>query len=63
VHTIKKNTDNHLFKEEQVLFPAVIKGMRQMLNGPIAIMASEFEELGGMLRRMRELTNDYVIHV
>lgn len=56
---VKMDIDNHLPKEEQVLFPAILNGQRHMLGGPITVMEAEHEDLGGMLRKMRELTNDY----
>ena len=61
VLTIKEDIDNHLPKEEQVLFPAIKNGMRHMLGGPISVMEAEHDELGNMLRRMRELTNEYIV--
>ncbi|MCL4153463.1 UNVERIFIED_CONTAM: hypothetical protein GTU68_024764 [Idotea baltica] len=60
VERVKTDMENHLPKEEQVLFPAILNKKRHMLSGPISIMEEEHEELGGMLRRIRELTDDYV---
>ncbi len=60
VGQVKFDMENHLPKEEQVLFPAILNKMRHMLGGPISVMEAEHEELGEMLRRIRELTNNYV---
>ena len=60
VMQVQFDMENHLPKEEQVLFPAILNKMRHMLGGPISVMEAEHDELGGMLRRIRELTNDYV---
>jgi regulator of cell morphogenesis and NO signaling len=59
--TIKQDIDNHLPKEEQVLFPAILNGMRHMLGGPISVMEAEHDELGKMLRRVRQLTSDFQV--
>lgn len=59
--TIKEDIDQHLPKEEQILFPAILAGRRHMLGGPISVMEEEHEQLGELLRRMRSLTGDYVV--
>jgi regulator of cell morphogenesis and NO signaling len=58
---IKEDIDQHLPKEEQVLFPAILAGHRHMLGGPISVMEMEHEALGEMLRQLRSLTGDYVV--
>lgn len=58
---VKEDIDQHLPKEEQVLFPAILAGHRHMLGGPISVMEMEHEALGEMLRKIRELTGEYVV--
>jgi regulator of cell morphogenesis and NO signaling len=51
--------EEHMTKEEQILFPAVKEGRGDLTLGPIAVMMVEHDEAGDALRRLRELTNDY----
>lgn len=55
---------SHMMKEEQVLFPAIValsrdEGAVAELDGPIACMLHEHEEVGAALARMRELSHDF----
>lgn len=58
---MKADLDQHLEKEEQILFPMIRQGQGSMATGPIAVMEQEHEAVGGMLRRLRELTGDYTV--
>jgi regulator of cell morphogenesis and NO signaling len=55
--------DEHMEKEEQVLFPAirtlVSGGSAMPLDGPIACMMREHEDAGGDLAQLRALTYEY----
>ncbi len=51
----------HMAKEEQVLFPMIIRGMGVMTGAPISVMQHEHDTAGDLLRRLRELTNDYTV--
>lgn len=60
----------HLLKEEQVLFPYVEQTERSespvfscfgTVHNPIRMMLSEHDTAGDMLRKMRQLTNDYAL--
>lgn len=50
----------HLMKEEQVLFPLILRGGGRSAGMPIRIMTLEHEGHGDALRRTRELTGDLV---
>lgn len=51
--------EQHLAKEEQVLFPAIRAGMRGAgLGMPIQVMRGEHDVHGEDLRKIRELTSD-----
>jgi len=55
---------DHLMKEEQILFPAVVAMSRGEpapgdLDGPIACMVHEHEEVGSALARLRELSHGF----
>jgi regulator of cell morphogenesis and NO signaling len=55
---------SHMMKEEQVLFPAVVAMSRGepapgTLDGPIACMIDEHEEVGAALARLHELSHGF----
>ena len=56
---LKMELEDHLAKEEQILFPMIRKGEGMLADGPIAIMEQEHETAGAALRRLRELTGGY----
>ncbi len=55
---------SHMRKEEQVLFPAITamstgESGAMPLDGPIACMIHEHDEVGAALKRLRELSHDF----
>lgn len=50
---------NHMQKEEQVLFPMMCRNPRRFLAPPIAQMREEHTEHGQMLERMRSIAHDF----
>lgn len=58
---IQAELKQHMMKEEQILFPMIRQGQGARTGGPIAVMEKEHEAVGGALRRMRELTDDYTV--
>ncbi|MAF64617.1 MAG: iron-sulfur cluster repair di-iron protein [Planctomycetes bacterium] len=58
---IKADIEQHLPKEEQILFPTIKAGQGAMAMGPMHVMEMEHETLGGMLREVRSLTNDFTL--
>jgi regulator of cell morphogenesis and NO signaling len=51
----------HMSKEEQVLFPAILAGGRgAQLHMPIRVMLQEHDDHGANLRRLRELTTQFI---
>lgn len=51
----------HLAKEEQVLFPAILAGSRGApVHMPIRVMMQEHDDHGANLQRLRELTTDFI---
>lgn len=50
----------HMQKEEQILFPAITRAVGAGLVGPIRQMEAEHDEHGANLRKLRELTGDFV---
>ncbi len=53
--------EQHMAKEEQILFPMIQAGQGAMAGGPISVMQYEHENAGEMLRTLRSLTNDYAV--
>lgn len=51
----------HMMKEEQILFPMIKRGDGGMANGPINVMLQEHDYVGNVLKRIRELTNNYQV--
>ncbi len=56
---LKAELQDHMMKEEQVLFPMIRQGQGFMADGPISVMESEHESAGDALKRLRKLTNGY----
>ncbi|AEG09716.1 iron-sulfur cluster repair di-iron protein [Shewanella baltica OS183] len=67
VRALVEDLMSHLMKEEKILFPA-IRGLSQAeqvetcfghMGNPINAMQNEHEEVGLILQKLRELTNDF----
>jgi regulator of cell morphogenesis and NO signaling len=56
---LKTELQEHMMKEEQILFPMIRQGRGAMASGPVAVMTHEHDAAGHALKRLRELTNDY----
>lgn len=53
--------EDHLQKEEQILFPMIAEGKGQFAGMPIQVMVIEHDEHGESLRKIRRLTNNLQI--
>jgi len=51
--------EDHMQKEEQVLFPMMRRGGHPMIRGPIAIMLAEHDDHGAQLRALEGLTGGF----
>tara|TARA_R110002072_G_scaffold10569_37_gene49281 strand:- start:5135 stop:5818 length:684 start_codon:yes stop_codon:yes gene_type:complete len=49
----------HMRKEEEVLFPLILRGMGRHALTPIGVMKGEHEDHGDHLKRMREMTDQF----
>lgn len=58
---LKEELDQHMNKEERVLFPLIKAGLGKMAGAPINVMHQEHDSAGEALRRLRELTNNYLV--
>jgi regulator of cell morphogenesis and NO signaling len=52
--------ENHMYKEERILFPAILSGRGAALQGPTLQMEREHDEHALKLQRMRELAGNFV---
>jgi len=58
---LKIELEQHMAKEEQILFPMIQQGQGAMAEGPIAVMHEEHDRAESALARLRTLTDDYVV--
>jgi regulator of cell morphogenesis and NO signaling len=58
---LKAELEQHMVKEEQILFPMIQQGQGAMAGGPISVMEHEHDSAGRALHRLRELTGGYEV--
>ena len=58
---LKAELEQHMAKEEQILFPMIKSGQGSMATGPISVMEHEHDSAGNALKRLRELTDGYQV--
>ncbi len=58
---LKNELEQHMEKEEQILFPMILEGQGAMADGPISVMEHEHESAGAALERLNELTKGYEV--
>jgi regulator of cell morphogenesis and NO signaling len=58
---LKAELEQHMAKEEQILFPMIQRGEGAMAGGPISVMEHEHDSAGRALHRLRELTDGYEV--
>ena len=63
VIALRAELEQHMQKEEQILFPLVKQGEKVMIDCPIKVMEQEHESADAALQRLRELTNNYQVPV
>lgn len=56
---IAEAIEEHMQKEEQILFPMMRAGISGMVAGPIAVMEHEHVEHGERLRQLEAMTHDH----
>jgi regulator of cell morphogenesis and NO signaling len=57
---LRDELEDHMRKEEGVLFPLIRRGAGRHLHPPVGVMLHEHEETGEALRQIRALTDGYV---
>ncbi len=58
---LRAELEGHFPKEEEILFPMILRGEGSMAGGPISVMEAEHEGAGAALKRLHELTNGYEV--
>ena len=58
---LKNDLEQHMQKEEQILFPMIRQGQGAMTSGPISVMEHEHVSAGAALERLNELTKGYEV--
>jgi regulator of cell morphogenesis and NO signaling len=58
---MQEDLEDHMQKEEQVLFPLMRHGGHPMIAQPIAVMLAEHDDHGAHLRELERLTNDFSV--
>lgn len=58
---LKTELEEHMMKEERVLFPMIASGQGTQTQGPVSVMEHEHESAGQALARLRELTDGFTV--
>lgn len=58
---VQEAVEGHLDKEEHILFPLILSGQGRLAHMPVQVMITEHEDHGENLRRIREITRDFVL--
>ena len=61
LQTMAGELEDHMLKEEQILFPMMRRGGHPMLAQPIAVMLAEHDHQGDHLREIERLTRDFTV--
>ena len=61
VLALKNELEQHMQKEEQILFPMIRQGQGAMAGGPISVMERDHASAGAALERLNELTRGYEV--
>jgi regulator of cell morphogenesis and NO signaling len=55
---LQQELESHMLKEEQILFPMLMRGAGPLVGGPISVMQMEHDQHGVSLRKIDELTGE-----
>lgn len=61
VVSLREEMEQHMKKEELILFPMIRQGRGAEADGPVSVMEHEHADVGNALRRLRELTGGYTV--
>lgn len=58
---LKRELEDHMTKEERVLFPMILEERGAEAAAPVSVMEHEHAEAGQALARLRRLTDDFTV--
>ena len=58
---LRLELEQHMLKEERVLFPMILAGQGTAAAGPVNVMEIEHQSAGGELKKLRELTDNFQV--
>jgi regulator of cell morphogenesis and NO signaling len=58
---MNEELEQHMQKEEQILFPMMRRGGSPMIAGPIAVMLAEHDDHGAHMRSLEAITNEFIL--
>jgi regulator of cell morphogenesis and NO signaling len=61
LQTMADELEDHMQKEEQILFPMMRRGGHPMIAQPISVMLAEHDNQGVNLREIERLTGDFTV--
>jgi len=61
LETMARELEDHMQKEEQILFPLMRRGGHPMIGQPISVMLAEHDNHGLNLREVERLTHDFTV--
>lgn len=61
LETMQEELENHMRKEEQILFPMISRGIQGMARQPVAMMRHEHDDHGVALSRLNQLTRNITL--
>jgi len=61
--TMRQELEQHMHKEEQILFPMLQQGMNAMAQGPISMMRHEHEGHSSAVSQIIDLTNNLALPI
>jgi regulator of cell morphogenesis and NO signaling len=56
--TLSEELNNHMMKEEQILFPMIKNGMGKNAQAPISVMEQEHQDAGQILEEIKRVTHN-----
>jgi regulator of cell morphogenesis and NO signaling len=57
---LRAELEQHMLKEERILFPMILAGHGAGAGGPISVMEREHDQAAAALRRLRALTDGHI---
>lgn len=58
---MQQELENHMAKEEQILFPMILRGMLGMASAPVSVMRAEHEDHSQALQQLDALTHQLTL--